>query len=403
MVLADCLHAHLGGVVQQLSVGHLAGVAGQVQVAERPREQVHVQPFPVRMEGEPAVGRLGEPGRRSGAAVYRSAVQTHPLADPPQAVERAAIELAAPGRADVEQQVAALADRVHQHAHQLADALPGCFVAVISPGAGEGLARLPDYRLAVDGDPALRLPLLRGADVPAVVQVEAVVEHHVRLQLADHPVQARAVPVVAALAAVRVAEVAPQDVDAAETGQQLPYLAVQVLDVLALVALLVERRPPRVVAQGVHVVDPELGMVPVDDRVVEADAQAAGAERIHHRPDQVSPGGRVGGLVVGQRAVPQAEAVVMLGSRHEVLHAGAGGSLGPTIRVVQVGIEIVQVAFVVADRDFLLLHYPFVARRQGIQSPVNEQAEAVVYEPAGVAGTLSDLHLALLRLPAAYR
>ena len=375
-------------------------------MAKRPCEQVDVQALLVRVVRKLAVGRLRELGRRLGAAVDRPAVHAHPLAHSLQAVEGTAIELAAPGRADVEQQVAALADRVGEHAHQLADAFPGCFVAVISPGAGEGLTRLPHHRPAVDGDPALRLPLLRGADVPAVVQVEAVVEHHVRLQLADHPVQARAVPVVAALAAVRVAEIAPQDVDASEVGEQLPHLAVQVLDVPALVALLVEPCPLRMVAQRVHVVDHEFGMVPVDDRVVEADAQAAGAERVHHRPDQVASGGRVGGLVVGQRAVPQAEAVVMLGGRHEVLHAGAGGRLGPAIRVVQVGIEVIHVAFVLAGRDLLLLHDPLVTSRQGIQSPVNEQAEAVVHEPAGVAGTLPDLshfhYCAPFGVPAAY-
>ena len=197
----------------------------------------------------------------------------------------------------------------------------------------------------------------------------------------------------APLAAVGVAEVAPQDVDAAEAGEQLAHLAVQVLDVLLLVAPRIEFGAARVIAQGVHVVDDELGMVPVDHRVVEADAQVAGAERIHQRPDQVARGRGVGGLVVGQRAVPQAEAVVMLGGHHEVLHAGAGRGLRPTVRVVQVGIEVVHVALVVVDRDLLLLHYPLVAGGKGIQSPVDEQPEAVVHEPAGVAGALSDVHV----------
>ena len=352
-----------------------------------------VQPARVRIVGEPAVLWDRELRRRLRAAVDRATVTAHPVAHAAQAVQGATVQLAPPGRADVEQQVAALADGVRQHADQLAHALPGGFVTMVAPGAGEGLARLPGDRHAVHLDPALRLPLLRGLDVPAVVQVQAVVEQHARLQLADGPVEPRAVPLVTALgvaAAAGIAEVAPQHVDPAELREQLAHLAVQVLDVAALIARAVHRLALRVVALRVDVVDHEVGVVPVDQRVVEADPQPSAAEGVHHRMQQVLAVRRARGLVIGERAVPQAEALVMLAGDHEVAHAGAGGGVRPHAGIVEVGIEAVEVPLVDLVRDLLLVLDPLVPGRQRVQPPVDEHAEAVVHEPRRVPGARSD-------------
>jgi len=69
------------------------------------------------------------------------------------------------------------------------------------------------------------------------------------------------------------------------------------LDVAVLVGLAVGE----VVAHGVKPVHRELGMVPVDDGVIEAEAEALLAKRVHQRVEHVALGGGVGGLVVGQR------------------------------------------------------------------------------------------------------
>jgi hypothetical protein len=61
-----------------------------------------------------------------------------------------------------------------------------------------------------------------------------------------------------------------------------------------------------------------LRVMPVDHRMVEADLQPLVAKRLHHRLQQIALGWRIGRLVVGQRRVPEAEAVVVLGGDDKV-------------------------------------------------------------------------------------
>ena len=164
-------------------------------------------------------------------------------------------------------------------------------------------------------------------------------------------------------------------------GEQLAGLAVEVLGVLAHVAVLLLLAEGDVIAHGVQAVDGEVGVVPVDEGVVEADLEALGAEGLDQGAEQVAPGGGVGGLVVGEGGVPEAEALVVLGGDDEVLHAGVAGLLGPDARVVEVGVEVVEVLLVVFVADVLLVAHPLVAGGERVEAPVDEQAEAVVEEP----------------------
>ena len=110
-------------------------------------------------------------------------------------------------------------------------------------------------------------------------------------------------------------------------------------------------------------------MVPVDQRVVEADPQALGAECLDERLEQILAVGRIGRLVIGLLRVPQAEALVVLGGEHHILHARGFRGGGPVARIVQVGIEMLEVALVALVVDALVVFDPLVARRRARTSP----------------------------------
>ena len=236
----------------------------------------------------------------------------HPPTDSRQAVHRPLVELPPSCRPDVEQQVTPLAHHLDQHPHQLVNALPGRLVAVVPPRTREGLAGLPHYRLSVHLHPHARHELLGRAYIPPslhIEQVQPVVDDDPRLQFARHLQQFLAPPVVAPLAlpavgpsvrSRRIAEVVEQHVDLAEPGQQLAHLPVQVVDVLLLVPSLVQLLALRMVAHRMDIIDDEIRVVPVDERVVEPHLHILGAKSLHHRPQQIATGRRAGRLVVGQ-------------------------------------------------------------------------------------------------------
>src|SRR5207247_5217184 len=119
-------------------------------------------------------------------------------------------------------------------------------------------------------------------------------------------------------------------------------------------------------------------------RVVEADAQALGAEGLHQRPHQVLPPGRAGDLVVREVRVPEAEAVVVLGRDHDVAHPGLARGPGPVPRVEEVRIEVVEVAPVLLVGEPLAHLHPLVPGGQRVQPPVDEHPEPGLGPPAGV-------------------
>ena len=81
----------------------------------------------------------------------------------------------------------------------------------------------------------------------------------------------------------------------------------------------------------------------------------------------------------------------MLGGDDEVLHPRVGGGLRPEFRVIQVGIEVLEVSVIDLVGNLLALLDPLMAGWQGVDSPVDEQAEAVVGEPTAVADGWSDI------------
>ena len=73
-------------------------------------------------------------------------------------------------------------------------------------------------------------------------------------------------------------------------------------------------------------------MMPVHQRIIEADAQAFGPRRFDIFADHIALGTELDGIVVGELGVPVAEAFMMLGGQHHVFHARRLGELGPFAR-----------------------------------------------------------------------
>ena len=196
-----------------------------------------------------------------------------------------------------------------------------------------------------------------------------------------------------------IREVEPQDVDLAVVGQKFRHLIAHVLGILVHVTALAELLCILVVAARMMPVNREFRMVPVDQRIIEADLQALGAEGIHVFLHKVAAGGRVGALVIGIGAVKHAEAFVVLGGEHRIFHAGCLGLARPFAGVVQIGIKVLEVLVVMFLGNAFAHLDPLVARRHGVQAPVDEHAESVVAEPCGIAGSFSNDVAAHMPLP----
>ena len=225
---------------------------------------------------------------------------------------------------------------------------------------------------------------------PAVRQVEPVVEDDIWLQLAYEAEQFPALPVVVSLAAavgLGIAEIKPQHIHLAISCQQFAHLCVEIGGVLGLIATDIQLHTVWVVAVGTDVrILHELRMVPVDQRMIQAHAQPLVAEGVHHGAQQVAARRRVDRGVAGLLRIPEAEPFVVLGGDDEIFHAGLRGGARPQRRIVEIGVEACEVLPVVdVIRDALVVADPLVPCRQGVQPPMDKEAETVPDKPARVA------------------
>ena len=166
----------------------------------------------------------------------------------------------------------------------------------------------------------------------------------------------------------RPRNVVPEDVDLAVVGQQLADEAVGVVD--------------KAPAGGfVRLADGAVGMVPVHERVVEANAQAFGAGGFNEFADQIAAGPLLHGVVVGELGVPVAEALVVLGGHHHVLLAGALGQARPVARGVGLGMEVLGQDLVLRNGNALVLLGPLVLADDAVEPPVDEHAELGLVPP----------------------
>ena len=320
-------------------------------------------------------------------------MHVHPLCDGVENADGAGIHSAAAVGADVEQHVAAGGHAVDQRAQDHFRAFPVAVLAVVGPGVRQREAGLPRHRLLALGR---RLVLLAGPEVG--VPVGTIVDQDARRQFAHQGAKGGRIPIIAPLAdpmvsrpagdlrlvRVRIGEVEPHDVDLAVPGQQFAHVAEHVLPIERHVARLGTELG--VIAHRMQEIERELRVVPVEQRIVEPDLETVPPAGLDIGADQIPPGRRVGRLVVGQPGVPQAEPVMVLGGQHRIFHAGPLGRRDPGVRVVEVGLEMVDVFLIIGIEDRVPVTRPgHLARMQRAGTPMDEHAEAVPGEPTGVA------------------
>ena len=132
---------------------------------------------------------------------------------------------------------------------------------------------------------------------------------------------------------------------------------------------------------GIRLAAGAVGMMPVHQRVVEADAHPLFAGSFHILPDQVPAGTLFGGTIICGFRIEMAEALVMFGGHHHVAHAGFASDFGPFARRVRLRLELLGEGLVFGNRDAFVFHHPFVAGQKAIKAPMNEHAESGFMPP----------------------
>ena len=100
-------------------------------------------------------------------------------------------------------------------------------------------------------------------------------------------------------------------------------------------------------------------MVPIQQGIIQTHFQPFSPERLHVFPDQVPAAKSVGGFVVGQLAVEQAESIVVLGGKNRVFHPGLPGQGRPNLWVILARIELLEIRLVSFGADALNTAHPF--------------------------------------------
>ena|SRR5947207_10439788 len=122
-------------------------------------------------------------------------------------------------------------------------------------------------------------------------------------------------------------------------------------------------------------------VMPVHERVVEADAQPFGSRSFDVFTDQISAGALPGSAIVRQLRVPQAEPLVMLGGHHHVLLSGAASQPRPVACGVGFRCEVLCQQLILSDGNALVFHCPFVLADYAVKSPVNEHSKTRLMPP----------------------
>lgn len=296
-----------------------------------------------------------------------------PIADAGQNAARLRRNRAVGHGADVEEVVSAHGEDFVELAGQIAVGKIVLVAPVAPAHAPHGLARLGGAvkALAV-GNRALRRRIVAFAET-------AVVDQNLRLQLPHQLVNARVVNL--------RRDVPEQRRDFAIARQKLGDLALDIGDIAAHVRLVCRARRDLVRAFGVIGV----GMVPVGDRVVEAEGHVLLGAGRGELADDVAAERRVRDLIVRLVGVPHAEAVVVLGGDAEIAHPDAFGERDnfPRVeagRVEALGKLLVFLAGNLHDKLILLVKFG-----ERVNAPVEKQPEPARRVPVSGVDHLENL------------
>ena len=207
--------------------------------------------------------------------------------------------------------------------------------------------------------------------VPKSPSIEpAIVDHRVRLQPADHRIDRRVhVPV--------HVHVPPEPGDLAVVRAQLAHLGLQELQILEQVRLILRLGRQFVVPSLIGIVR----MVPVRDRVVEAERHAPPMAGIGEEPDGVLAVGRVHRVEPRELRIPEAEPVVVFGGQADIAHARLLHEIEPRVRIEGDRVPPRGQLDVLLARHAASPLLLFVEAVDRVEAPVHEHPEALLKPP----------------------
>ena len=213
----------------------------------------------------------------------------------------------------------------------------------------------------------------------AGINFKPAVDDDVGLPVPHHLYQVRSLPFFTAVIVKRVIE--PEYIELSVAGEQLLDLGMHVFKVIVPVVFLFG--PLGIVAHGVVAHVRIVGMMPVDQGIVQAHLQTFCTKGIEEFAHQIAS--RHGGsdVVVGVFAVEQTKSVVMLGSHYGVFHAGFFCNPGPFFGIIGFRLERVHVFPVIVCRNALIALHPLPTGRYGINAEMDEHSESCVTPPPG--------------------
>ena len=241
----------------------------------------------------------------------------HPLADGGEDVNRRLRNRAVRLWSYIQQVVAGVTRTGHQIAHNRFRRFPIVICALVAPTVVHGHARFPRLRI--------RLNVLFGSS-EVFDNAGAVIDQNVRLKLAHHFVHLFGLPT---FGRQRPVDVIPENVQLAVVRTQLAHLTMDVIHKPASRRFIgLAHRPVR--------------MVPIHQRIIEAHVHSFTAGGFHELRYQVTAGRLLWRTVVGQLGIEVAEAFVMLGGHHHILHAGRLRQLRPSLGGVRFGVKLLS-------------------------------------------------------------
>ena len=166
---------------------------------------------------------------------------------------------------------------------------------------------------------------------------------------------------------------------------KLRDLVAHILGIFLHVTALILFKSIRIIPAGMVEVNGKIGMVPVDQRVIETDVQPLCAESVHIFAYQIPAAGCIGGFIIRIFAVEQTEALMMLGGQNRIFHSGGFCLSRPVPGIAEIRTKKFKIDVILFFRDFFAGLDPFMARRQRVKTEVDEHAETVMGKPCGIA------------------
>src|SRR6185437_12456541 len=131
-------------------------------------------------------------------------------------------------------------------------------------------------------------------------------------------------------------------------------------------------------------------VMPVHQRIIEANVQTFAAGCLVVLSNQVAPGRLFRSAIVRQFCIEVAEALMMFGGHYHVFHARLLGEFCPGARGMRLRVENFRELLVFGDRNPFLFHGPLVPSEHAVKPEMDEHSETRFVPPFHAAVAISD-------------